>query len=125
MEWVGFWWIMCVRVSSPQPKDLSKLEAPNPQNSTTSHPYSPPSPLTGRSNSRVVMYTSTAQFHRENKMDFNKWINQGIPYLDLATFELQAAQVGAGLGRLAPDLGAIAHHRSGPLSPSRPPNDDD
>ena len=36
------------------------------------------------------MDASTAHFHRSNHMDFNKWINQGVPYLSAAEYDAEA-----------------------------------
>jgi len=47
----------------------------------------------GKSNSRIVMFASTAAFHRQNNMDFNMWINEGIPFLENATFDVLKQQV--------------------------------
>ena len=32
------------------------------------------------------MSTSTAYFHVSNSMDFNRWIGQGVPYIDAACY---------------------------------------
>merc|ERR1711920_411286 len=34
-----------------------------------------------KSSARLVMHASTAHFHTENGMDFNKWIKTGVPYM--------------------------------------------
>ena len=36
-----------------------------------------------------------AAFHRENHMDFNKWINQGVPYLSRAQHDVAVDEAAA------------------------------
>ena len=43
-----------------------------------------------KSRRRLVMDASTAHFHRDNHMDFNKWVNEGVPYLSQAEHDAEA-----------------------------------
>uniref|UniRef100_A0A7S0QB52 Uncharacterized protein n=1 Tax=Coccolithus braarudii TaxID=221442 RepID=A0A7S0QB52_9EUKA len=43
-----------------------------------------------KSSVRLVMHASTAHFHAENEMDFNKWIKLGLPFMDSESYEKQA-----------------------------------
>ena len=44
---------------------------------------------------RMVMSTSTAHFHVSNKMDFNRWICEGVPFLDAGRHKVMRDKIQA------------------------------
>lgn len=77
---------------------------------------------------RMVMSTSTAYFHVSNSMDFNRWIGQGVPFVDAACYSSMLSKLEEEVPFLVNPFfqtswrrrgllscGAVAHHARGRL----------